>query len=388
MTSQQQDCVLVTGGCGFIGSHTVVELLQEGWRVVVLDNLANSSVRSLDGVRAIVGAEAASRLAFVEGDVLDEPSLRAVFDLYRPRAVIHFAGLKAVGESVHKPLEYYHVNVGGMLSLARVMREAGCHQLVFSSSSTVYGDPDTLPLTEESPKKLPTNPYGMTKWMIEQIIEDWARADAQLDAVILRYFNPIGAHESGRIGEDPNGIPNNLCPYVAQTAVGKREVVHVFGNDYPTPDGTGVRDYIHVSDLAAGHVAALTWMQGKTGVEVFNLGTGVGTSVLELINAFSAACGHTIPYVIDPRRDGDIAMNYASAAKANRELGWVATRDIARMCEDTWRWQSTHPNGFREAEGEAPAKTGTVAPGEHAAPEARSAAAPAAALAVAEKDGE
>ena len=339
-------CVLVTGGAGFIGSHTVIELLQSGYEVVVVDDLSNASVVALDRVRQIVGDEAASRLTFYEDNVLDRDALDRIFDEHPIDRVIHFAGFKAVGESVKKPVEYYHNNIESTLTLVDVMRNHGCKSIIFSSSSTVYGDPDKLPLTEESPKKACTNPYGWTKWMIEQILTDLHTADPEWDVVLLRYFNPIGAHPSGLIGEDPKGIPNNLVPYVAQVAVGKLEAVQVFGDDYPTPDGTGVRDYIHVVDLAKGHVAALAWMNGKNGVEVFNLGTGKGSSVLEVIRAFSKACGKELPYVIKPRRGGDIAANWCDASKAERLMGWKAQYDIDDMCRDSWNWQSHNPNGF------------------------------------------
>ena len=339
-------CVLVTGGAGFIGSHTVIELLQSGYEVVVVDDLSNASVVALDRVRQIVGDEAASRLTFYEDNVLDRDALDRIFDEHPIDRVIHFAGFKAVGESVKKPVEYYHNNIESTLTLVDVMRNHGCKSIIFSSSSTVYGDPDKLPLTEESPKKACTNPYGWTKWMIEQILTDLHTADPEWDVVLLRYFNPIGAHPSGLIGEDPKGIPNNLVPYVAQVAVGKLKAVQVFGDDFPTPDGTGVRDYIHVVDLAKGHVAALAWMNGKSGVEVFNLGTGKGTSVLEVIRAFSKACGKELPYVIKPRRGGDIAANWCDASKAERLMGWKAQYDIDDMCRDSWNWQSHNPNGF------------------------------------------
>lgn len=342
----EDTCVLVTGGAGFIGSHTVVDLLENGYRVVIVDDLSNASVRVLDRIQKIVGDEAFSHCTFHEVNTCDRAALEEVFARHDIDRVIHFAGFKAVGESVEKPLEYYSNNIGGTLTLCEVMREAGCKAIIFSSSATVYGDPDSLPLTEESPKKPATNPYGWTKWMIEQILSDLVVADPEWDVVLLRYFNPIGAHPSGLIGEDPKGIPNNLVPYVAQTAVGKRDAVHVFGNDYPTPDGTGVRDYIHVCDLAAGHVAALDWMNGKTGVEVFNLGTGVGSSVLDVVKCFSEACGHEIPYVVEARRAGDVAENYADCAKAEREMGWKARFDLADMCRDSWHWQSTNPDGL------------------------------------------
>ncbi len=340
--------VLVTGGAGFIGSHTVVELLQSGYHVVIVDDLSNSSERVIDRIGQIVGEEAASRLAFRKLDVNDKVALEKVFEEFPIDRVIHFAGYKAVGESVQKPIEYYSNNLGNTLTLVDVMRNHNCKSIVFSSSATVYGDPDSLPLTEESPKKPATNPYGWTKWMIEQILSDLTVADDEWNVVLLRYFNPIGAHPSGLIGEDPKGIPNNLVPYVAQVAVGKRDAVHVYGDDYDTPDGTGVRDYIHVMDLASGHVAALAWMNGRTGVEIFNLGTGKGSSVLDIIKAFSAACGRDLPYVIEPRRAGDVTANYADCSKAKRELGWEARYDINDMCRDSWNWQSHNPNGYED----------------------------------------
>lgn len=348
--SQNKDprdtCVLVTGGAGFIGSHTVVELLQGGYQVVIVDDLSNASERVLDRIDQIVGEEASARLSFYRADVNDRDALEAIFDDNDVDRVIHFAGFKAVGESVSKPIEYYSNNLGNTLTLVDVMREHGCKSIIFSSSATVYGDPDSLPITEASPKKACTNPYGWTKWMIEQILCDLHTADPEWNVVLLRYFNPIGAHPSGLMGEDPKGIPNNLLPYVAQVAVGKREFVHVFGNDYDTPDGTGVRDYIHVMDLASGHAAALEWMDGRTGVEVFNLGTGQGTSVLQIIRAFSAACGRELPYQIDPRRPGDVTANYADCAKARELMGWEAKCDIDDMCRDSWNWQSRNPNGY------------------------------------------
>ncbi len=351
LTLEPQDtCVLVTGGAGFIGSHTVVELLNSKYQVVIVDDLSNSSEVAINRIRQIVGEEAARNLTFYRANVLDREAMNKIFDTHKIDRVIHFAGFKAVGESVTKPIEYYHNNIENTLVLVDVMRNHGCKSIVFSSSSTVYGDPDSLPLTEESPKKTATNPYGWTKWMIEQILTDLHTADPEWDVVLLRYFNPIGAHPSGLIGEDPKGIPNNLVPYVAQVAVGKLAAVQVFGNDYPTPDGTGVRDYIHVCDLAAGHVAALAWMNGKEGVEVFNLGTGTGTSVLEVIHAFEKACGKELPYKICPRRGGDIAANWCDASKAEREMGWTARYDIADMCRDSWNWQSHNPNGFADAE--------------------------------------
>ena len=341
-------CVLVTGGAGFIGSHTVIELVEGGYSVVIVDDLSNSSAVAVERVRQIVGEELAAKIKFYEANVLDREAMNKVFDENKIDRVIHFAGFKAVGESVKKPVEYYHNNIENTLVLVDVMRNHGCKSIIFSSSSTVYGDPDSLPLTEESPKKFATNPYGWTKWMIEQILTDLHTADPEWDVVLLRYFNPIGAHPSGLIGEDPKGIPNNLVPYVAQVAVGKLEAVQVYGDDYDTPDGTGVRDYIHVCDLAAGHVAALAWMNGKCGVEVFNLGTGTGSSVLDVVRAFSAACGKELPYVIRERRGGDIAANWCDATKAKTEMGWEAKYDLADMCRDSWNWQSHNPNGFEE----------------------------------------
>jgi len=341
-------CVLVTGGAGFIGSHTVVELLQAGYQVVIVDDLSNASEKVLDRIDTIVGEDAAENLTFYRADVNDREALECIFDENPVDRVIHFAGFKAVGESVSKPIEYYSNNIGNTLTLVDVMREHGCKSIIFSSSATVYGDPDSLPLTEASPKKPATNPYGWTKWMIEQMLTDLHTADAEWNVVLLRYFNPIGAHPSGLMGEDPKGIPNNLLPYVAQTAIGKRSEVHVFGNDYDTPDGTGVRDYIHVCDLAAGHAAALAWMNGREGVEVFNLGTGKGTSVLEIITAFGRACGKDVPYVIDPRRPGDVTANYADCSKAKQEMGWEAKFDIDDMCRDSWNWQSKNPMGYGE----------------------------------------
>ena len=340
--------VLVTGGAGFIGSHTVVALLEDGYKVVIVDDLSNASEKVLDRIAQIVGDEAAERMSFIRADVADRDALEAVFESFPIDRVIHFAGFKAVGESVAKPIEYYGNNIGNTIALIDTMRAYGCKDIIFSSSATVYGDPDALPLTEQSPKKFCTNPYGWTKWMIEQILMDTAKADPEWNVVLLRYFNPIGAHESGLIGEDPKGIPNNLLPYVAQVAVGKRDCVHVFGNDYDTPDGTGVRDYIHVVDLAAGHVSALAWMNGRTGCEIFNLGTGTGTSVLEIIKAFSEACGRELPYVIEARRPGDVTANWADCTKARELMGWEATRGIAEMCRDSWNWQSHNPDGYGE----------------------------------------
>ena len=333
--------ILVTGGAGYIGSHTLIELINNNFEVVVIDNLANSSRESLRRVEQITGHE----IPFIEADVRDQSALDDIFTTYSIDSVIHFAGLKAVGESVAKPLEYYDNNLVSTLALLEAMRKHSVKQLVFSSSATVYGSPSELPLRETSTVSVGlTNPYGKTKYMIEQIIQDYCAADPAFEATILRYFNPIGAHQSGQIGEDPNGIPNNLLPYVAQVAVGKLQSVGVFGNDYDTPDGTGIRDYIHVVDLARGHVAALQHM--KAGASIYNLGTGSGTSVLEIIKAFSKACGHDLPYDIKPRRAGDIAACYADCSKAERELGWRAELSIEQACADSWRWQSQNPNGF------------------------------------------
>ena len=334
---------LVTGGAGYIGSHTLIELINNNFEVVVIDNLANSSRESLRRVEQITGHE----IPFIEADVRDQSALDDIFTTYSIDSVIHFAGLKAVGESVAKPLEYYDDNLVSTLALLEAMRKHSVKQLVFSSSATVYGSPSELPLRETSTVGVGlTNPYGKTKYMIEQIIQDYCAADPAFEATILRYFNPIGAHKSGQIGEDPNGIPNNLLPYVAQVAVGKLQSVGVFGDDYDTPDGTGVRDYIHVVDLARGHVAALQHM--KAGANVYNLGTGSGTSVLEIIKAFSKACGRDLPYDIKPRRAGDIAACYADCSKAESELGWRAELSIEQACADSWRWQSQNPNGFSE----------------------------------------
>ncbi len=335
--------ILVTGGAGYIGSHTLIELINNNFKVVVIDNLANSSRESLRRVEQITGHE----IPFIEADVRDQSALDDIFTTYSIDSVIHFAGLKAVGESVAKPLEYYDNNLVSTMTLLEAMRKHSVKQLVFSSSATVYGSPSELPLRETSTVGVGlTNPYGKTKYMIEQIIQDYCAADPAFEATILRYFNPIGAHQSGQIGEDPNGIPNNLLPYVAQVAVGKLQSVGVFGDDYDTPDGTGVRDYIHVVDLARGHVAALQHM--KAGANVYNLGTGSGTSVLEIIKAFSKACERDLPYEIKPRRAGDIAACYADCSKAERELGWRAELSIEQACADSWRWQSQNPNGFSE----------------------------------------
>ena len=333
--------ILVTGGAGYIGSHTCVELLEADYEVVVVDNLSNSSEEALKRVEKITG----KTLTFYEGDLLDAPFLDRVFTAEKPDAVIHFAGYKAVGESVEKPLEYYHNNITGTLLLCDAMRKADCKKIVFSSSATVYGDPAFVPITEDCPKGVITNPYGQTKSMIEQILTDLWVSDQEWNVTLLRYFNPIGAHSSGLIGEDPKGIPNNLVPYIARVAVGKLEKLGVFGDDYDTPDGTGVRDYIHVTDLAAGHVSALAHM--KKGVEVYNLGTGCGYSVLDVVKAYGKACGKEIPYEIKDRRPGDIAVCYSDPSKAEKELGWKAIRDIEQMCKDSYHWQSLNPDGYQ-----------------------------------------
>jgi len=334
--------ILVTGGAGYIGSHTCVELLEAGYEVVVVDNLYNASPEALKRVEKITGKS----VTFYEADILDKEALNKIFDAHKIEAVIHFAGYKAVGESVRKPIEYYYNNMTGTLVLCDVMRAHGVKNIVFSSSATVYGDPAQIPITENCPKGQPTNPYGWTKSMLEQVLTDIHTSDPEWNVILLRYFNPIGAHKSGMIGEDPKGIPNNLLPYIAQVAVGKREMLGVFGNDYDTPDGTGVRDYIHVVDLAAGHVKAIEKLRENPGVEIYNLGTGNGYSVLQVVAAFEKACGHAIPYEIKPRREGDIATCYCDPEKAKNELGWVAKYGIDEMCEDSWRWQSTNPDGY------------------------------------------
>ena len=334
--------ILVTGGAGYIGSHTCLELLQAGYDVTVVDNLSNSSEESLKRVQDLAGLP----IEFHEADLLDKEKLEAIFDGETIDAVIHFAGLKAVGESVTLPLAYYHNNITGTLMLLETMQKFRVRNLVFSSSATVYGDPATVPITEDFPLSA-TNPYGQTKLMIEQICRDVQAADNTFNIALLRYFNPVGAHKSGRIGEDPSDIPNNLMPYVAQVAVGKLQELSVFGNDYNTPDGTGVRDYIHVVDLALGHLKALENLRTNPGVVVCNLGTGQGYSVLEMITAFEKASGKKIPYKIVGRRPGDIATCFADPGKAERELHWSASRGIDEMCSDAWRWQSNNPQGYR-----------------------------------------
>ena len=333
--------ILVTGGAGYIGSHTVLLLLEAGHQVVVLDNLSNSSRESLNRVERLAG----KAVAFVEGDIRDANCLDTLFSDYDIAAVIHFAGLKAVGESVAMPLSYYDCNVTGSLRLLEAMERAGVHTMVFSSSATVYGDPATVPIRENFPLSS-TNPYGATKLHIEDMLRDLYRSNEKWKLALLRYFNPVGAHESGQIGEDPAGIPNNLMPYIAQVAVGKREKLGVFGGDYPTADGTGVRDYIHVMDLAQGHLAALEALDADGGLLTVNLGTGRGYSVLEMVTAFSQASGRPVPYEIVERRPGDVASCYADPAHANAVLGWEAQRGIEKMCEDHWRWQKQNPEGF------------------------------------------
>ena len=336
--------ILITGGAGYIGSHTAVELLNEGYEVVVYDNLCNSSKESVKRVEELTGKS----VAFYEGDVMDEEALTAMFEAEGIDAVIHCAALKAVGESVRKPLEYYRNNITGTLTLMDVMKKTGVKNIVFSSSATVYGSPEEIPITEACPKGQCTNPYGWTKSMLEQILTDIQKADQEWNVVLLRYFNPIGAHKSGLIGENPNGIPNNLMPYITQVAVGKLKELGVFGNDYDTPDGTGVRDYIHVVDLAKGHVKAVKKLEDNSGLSIYNLGTGKGYSVLDIVKNFEAATGIKIPYSIKPRRAGDVATCYSDATKAKKELGWEAEYDIKDMCADSWNFQQKNPNGYED----------------------------------------
>ena len=333
--------ILVTGGAGYIGSHTVIQLLEAGKEVIVYDNLSNASEASLKRVEEIAGRAP----LFIKGDIRDRAKLDALFSAHEIESVIHFAGLKAVGESVEKPLAYYDNNVGGTIKLLEAMQEAGCKSIVFSSSATVYGDPHTVPIKEDFPLSA-TNPYGRSKLMIEEMLRDLHRSDNSWKIVLLRYFNPVGAHPSGRIGEDPNGIPNNLMPFISQVAVGKREVLQIFGGDYPTPDGTGVRDYIHVMDLAKGHLHALERLKDFDKVMTINLGTGRGYSVLEMVKAFEEASGRTVPYRITDRRPGDIAACYADPDYAREVLGWEAKRGIEEMCRDAWRWQHQNPDGY------------------------------------------
>ncbi len=335
--------ILVTGGLGFIGSETVIALLEAGHESAIVDNLYNAKIGVLDRIEEITG----KRPAFYQIDVADKAALEEAFAKEKPEAVIHFAGYKAVGESVAKPLEYYRNNLGTTLTLLEVMKEYGCHNIVFSSSATVYGVPPHVPLYESDPRGEATNPYGETKIMIERILEDACVADKELTAVLLRYFNPIGAHPSGLLGEDPKGIPNNLMPYIAQVAIGKRDVLHVFGTDYKTVDGTGVRDYIHVVDLASGHVAALKALNDKKGIKVYNLGTGKGTSVLELVKAFELVNGVNIPLSLEDRRPGDVDENYAAVEKAYRELGWKSRLTIEDACRDAYNFQKKNPEGIK-----------------------------------------
>lgn len=335
--------ILVTGGAGFIGSHTLIELYKAGHTALVVDNLYNANPEALRRVADIIGIP---KIPFVEADIRDREALEAVFANHHFDACIHFAGLKAVGESVAKPLEYYENNLNGTFVLLDVMRRHNCKNIIFSSSATVYGDPAIIPITEDCPKGQCTNPYGQTKSMLEQVMMDLQKADPEWNVVLLRYFNPIGAHPSGRIGENPNGIPNNLMPYITQVAVGKRERLGVFGNDYPTHDGTGVRDYIHVMDLAAAHVAALQAITRKAGLAIYNIGTGQGYSVLDVVNAFIRVNKVDIPYTIMPRRAGDIATCYCNPDKAARELGWKAQFGLDDMCRDAWNWQKNNPNGY------------------------------------------
>ncbi|SJZ66522.1 UDP-galactose-4-epimerase [Vibrio cincinnatiensis] len=334
--------VLITGGMGYIGSHTCVQMIEAGLEPIIIDNLCNAKTEVLNRIEALTG----KKPTFYQGDVRDEALLDSIFSAHTIQAVIHFAGLKAVGESVSKPLEYYDNNVNGSLVLLRSMRKAGVKTIVFSSSATVYGDPKVVPITESSPTGATTNPYGSSKHMVEQCLSDLFVAEKDWSITLLRYFNPVGAHPSGSMGEDPQGIPNNLMPFIAQVAVGRREKLSVFGDDYATPDGTGVRDYIHVMDLADGHIAALNTVGKKAGLHVYNLGTGKGSSVLEMIAAFSDACGKPVPYEVCPRRPGDIAQCWASTEKAERELGWKAQYTLAQMTVDTWHWQVNNPNGY------------------------------------------
>ncbi|WMJ22947.1 UDP-glucose 4-epimerase GalE [Paludicola sp. MB14-C6] len=336
--------VLVTGGAGYIGSHTCVELLNAGFDVVVVDNLYNSNVEAIARVEEITG----KKITFYQEDICNKDALDTIFSKENVDAVIHFAGLKAVGESVREPLAYYETNIAGTMTLCKAMKEANVKNIIFSSSATVYGDPAFIPITETCPKGICTNPYGWSKWMVEQILTDLYTSDNSWNVVLLRYFNPVGAHESGKIGEDPKGIPNNLMPYISQVAVGKLSCLGVFGDDYDTHDGTGVRDYIHVVDLAIGHIKAIKQFQNNGGVYTYNLGTGIGYSVLDMVKAFGKACGKEIPYEIKPRRAGDIDKNYCSPEKAKDELGWQATRSLQTMCEDSWRWQSNNPNGYEK----------------------------------------
>ncbi|WP_285316843.1 UDP-glucose 4-epimerase GalE [Providencia rettgeri] len=334
--------VLVTGGLGYIGSHTCVQMIQQGMQPIILDNLHNANLEVLNRIEAITG----TKPTFYQGDVRDKAILDTIFTHHQIHSVIHFAGLKAVGESVQKPIEYYDVNVNGTLVLVESMKKAGVKSLIFSSSATVYGEPEHIPLTEEASVGNTNSPYGTSKYMVERILTDLNIADSEWSISLLRYFNPVGAHNSGLMGEDPNGIPNNLTPFIAQVAVGRRKELAVFGGDYPTKDGTGVRDYIHVMDLADGHIAALNKVSQQAGLHIYNLGTGTGTSVLEVVAAFEKAVGKPIPYTISARRSGDIAEYWSTPAKAKRDLGWTTKYSIQDMADDVWRWQSMNPNGY------------------------------------------
>ena len=336
--------ILVTGGAGYIGSHTCVELLEAGYEVVVVDDLSNSKVTVLHRIERITG----KKVKFYQINILNRQELEQVFKQEAIDAVIHFAGFKAVGESVQEPLRYYHNNITGTLMLCEVMKQYGVKNIIFSSSATVYGDPAFVPITEECPMGKIESPYGRTKAMLEQILVDLYTSDSSWNVVLLRYFNPIGAHESGLLGEDPRGIPNNLVPYIAQVAIGKREFLGIFGNDYPTPDGTCKRDYIHVVDLAKGHVKALQKLKPGSGINLYNLGTGNGYSVLDVVHAYERACGEKIPYKIKTRRAGDVPAYWCTPEKAKRELGWIAERSLDDMCKDSWRWQSMNPNGYED----------------------------------------
>ena len=334
--------VLITGGMGYIGSHTCVQMIEAGIEPIIVDNLCNAKVEVLSRIEALTG----KRPVFYEGDIRNEAFLDSVFSEHHIQSVIHFAGLKSVSESVEKPLDYYDNNVNGSVVLVRSMRKTGVKNIIFSSSATVYGHPEIVPITEDSPTGVTTNPYGRSKYMVEQCLRDLFSAESDWSITLLRYFNPVGAHPSGSMGEDPQGIPNNLIPFIAQVAVGRREKLSIYGHDYPTPDGTGVRDYIHVMDLADGHIAALKSVGKKAGLHIYNLGTGKGSSVLEMIQAFSSACGMPVPYELCSRRPGDIAQCWASTEKAERDLGWKATRSVAEMTADTWNWQRTNPQGY------------------------------------------
>ena len=336
--------ILVTGGAGYIGSHACVELLNAGYEIVVVDNFCNSSDESIKRVREITGKS----ITLYENDICDEKALDNIFKIENIAAVIHFAGLKAVGESVKEPIKYYQTNINGTIILCRIMKKHGVKNIIFSSSATIYGEPEFIPITEECKKGICTNPYGWSKWIIEQILTDIHTADPSWNVVILRYFNPVGAHESGKIGEDPKGVPNNLIPYIAQVAVGRLPYLGIFGDDYDTHDGTGVRDYIHVVDLAIGHIKAIKKFEENGGVSIYNLGTGIGYSVLDMVKAFSEVCNKEIKYEIQPRRKGDIDKNYCSPEKAKKELLWEAKKDLKQMCEDVWRWQSQNPNGYNK----------------------------------------